>query len=101
MPWEKVKVMGVKGWKGEVDSDAIDSGKVFVEERMDDSRNTSDQFAEGMASTAYALGSMEAARALRGLPFPCAVEVDFQRVTNGTKSRTIVSGVRVPQAKGA
>lgn len=102
MPWEKVMVTGVKGWKGELEGELIDSGKVFVEERFDDRNNTEDQFGQGTSSVSYGVGSAAKARELLGLKFPLVIELNFERVTNGRGgSKTIVTDFRVPQAKAA
>lgn len=102
MPWEKVMVTGVKGWKGELEGEQIDSGKVFVEERFDDRGNTEDQFGQGTSSVSYGVGSAAKARELLGLKFPLVVELHFDRVATGRGgSKTIVTDFRLPQAKAA
>ncbi len=102
MPWEKVTVKGVRGWKGAIDGESIDSAKIFVEESFDGRGNTEDQFAAGSATVAYDVGGVAVARPLVELPFPVTLEVNFQRVTNGKgSSKTIVSDVRVPHKQAA
>ncbi len=105
MPWEKVKVTGVKGFNKAIDGEQIDSGKVFIEEALDDRHNDSEQFSEGYATVAYPLDNTAAARQLLGMGLargPLTLEVEFRRVTNGKTSRTVVSQVRAPaQPKAA
>lgn len=103
MPWERVKVTGVTAFVGSVDGDDIDSGKIFIEEALDDSRNTRDQWKRGYASMGYSLGSAAAVRQLEDVQtFPIVMEAEFRRVTNGKTSRTIIAQVRpVSPAKAA
>jgi hypothetical protein len=50
---ERVKVVGVKWFKGNIDGKDFDNGTAYIEEKLDDRRGT----AKGYASTAYKLGS--------------------------------------------
>lgn len=104
MPWERVKVTGVSAFVGTVDGDAIDSGKIFIEEALDDSRNSENSWKGGFASVAYPLGSAAAAKQLKDVTsWPVILECEFRRVTNGKTSRTVISGIRptAPQGKAA
>lgn len=103
MPWERVKVTAATAYLGAIDGDDIDSGKIFIEESMDDSRNTRDQWKRGYVSMGYPVGSAAAVRPLQDVEiFPVVMEVEFRRVTNGKTSRTIIAQVRpVLPAKAA
>lgn len=98
---EKVKVTGVKFFKGDIDGKGIDSGKVFIEESLDFTTGR----AKGYATQEYSLGKAELAQALMHNEFPLLAEVEFLRVTNGDVSKNIVNSVRpverVPEKKAA
>lgn len=88
---DKVKVTGVKWFKGNIDGKEFDTGTAFVEERLNDSRGT----AKGRASTAYKLSSSATAQALAKREFPLVCEVEFDRVTDGKgSSETIIADIR-------
>lgn len=76
---DKVKVTGAKWFKGNIDGKDLDSGTVFIEERLDDRRGT----AKGYACTAYKLSSSARAEAIAKGEFPMLCEVEFERMTNG------------------
>jgi hypothetical protein len=87
---DKVKVTGVKWFVGNIDGKDINSGTAFVEEKLDDRRGT----AKGKACTPYKLSSAATAQALakRDMPLDCVVE--FERVSNGKESETIIVDIR-------
>lgn len=87
---DKVKVVGVKWFKGNIDGKDLDSGTVFVEERLDDRRGT----AKGYASTPYKVSSSAVAQALAKREMPLVCQVEFDRVTNGKDSETIIADIR-------
>lgn len=88
---EKVKLLGVKWFKGNIDGKDLDSATAFVVERLDDRRGT----AKGHATQAYKLSSSAVAQALAKRDFPLNVEVEFDRVTNGKgDSETIIVDIR-------
>jgi len=76
---DKVKVTGAKWFKGNIDGKDLDSGTIFVEERLDDRRGT----AKGYACTPYKLASSARAELLAKGEFPMLCEVEFERMTNG------------------
>lgn len=90
MAIEKVKVTGVKFYKGDIDGKSIDSGKVFIEESLDFTTGR----AKGYATQEYGLGKAEIAQGLMHNEFPFIAEVEFIRVTNGDVSKNIVNSVR-------
>lgn len=90
MAIERVKVMGVKFFKGDIDGKGIDSGKVFIEEALDFTTGR----AKGYASQEYSLGKAELAQAIMVHDFPVICEVEFLRVTNGDTSKNIVTNLR-------
>lgn len=90
MAIERVKVMGVKFFKGDIDGKGIDSGKIFVEEALDFTTGR----AKGYASQEYSLGKAELAQAIMHHEYPLIAEVEFLRVTNGDTSKNIVTNLR-------
>lgn len=96
MAVEKVKVTGVKFFKGDIDGKDIDSGKVFIEEHLDFTTGR----AKGYATQDYSLADASAAKGLMHNEFPIVCEVEFQRVTNGDVSKNIVISVK-PIERGA
>ena len=87
---DKVRVTGCKWFKGNIDGKDLDSGTVFVEERLDDRRGT----AKGRAATAYKVSSSAVAQALAKRDFPLMCDVEFERVSNGRESETIIADIR-------
>lgn len=90
MAVEKVKVTGVKFFKGDIDGKGIDSGKVFIEESLDFTTGR----AKGYATQEYSVGKAEAALAIMHNEFPLVAEVEFVRVTNGDTTKNIVVSIR-------
>jgi len=87
---ERVKVTGVKFFKGAIDGKELDSGKLFIEELLDFTKGR----AKGYATTEYALGSAEKAQGLMHNEFPLVADVEFVTVTNGDVSKRIVMAVK-------
>lgn len=92
---DKVKVTGAKWFKGNIDGKDIDSGSIFIEERLDDRRGT----AKGYAATAYKVGSSAIAQVLAKRDFPLICNVEFERVSNGRDSETIIVDIRPADAE--
>lgn len=98
MAWEKVKVCGVKFFKGEVEGKEYDNGNVFIEEALDFTTGR----AKGFATTMYKCGKAEVAQGLMHNEFPLVAEVEFMRVTNGDTTKNIVVGIKpLERADGA
>jgi len=96
------KVVGVKRWSGTLDGKAIDSAKIFVEVRLDGSRNGdangASQFAGGMATEEIKVPS-DQLRAVEKTPLPFMVELDTERVSNGKVARDVVIAMRLVKAQ--
>lgn len=90
MAVEKVKVTGVKFFKGDIDGKGIDSGKVFIEEALDFTTGR----AKGFATQEYSLANADAAKGFMHNEFPFVAEVEFLRVTNGDTTKNIVVGIK-------
>lgn len=93
---EKVKVTGLKWFKGTVDGKDYDSGTCFVEERLNDLRGT----AKGYASQAYKLQNSVQAQALAKRDLPLVCNVEFARMTNGKgDSETVIVDIMPADAE--
>ncbi len=90
MAVENVEVTGVSYFKGDIDSNHIDSGKVFIKEMLDFTTGR----AAGYSSQPYSLADAAEAKALMHNTFPLQCAVEFVRVTNGSKSKNIVQKLR-------
>lgn len=92
---EKVKVTGVKFFKDVINGEAIDSGKVMIEERLNDRNNEPGRMgAKGYSVTPYPLENAKQAETLMNSgDFPLVAEVEFETMTNGKgdSKRVIVS----------
>lgn len=94
---DKVKVVGAKWFKGNIDGKDLDSGTVFIEERLDDRRGT----AKGYAASSYKVSSSAVAQALARREFPLICNVEFERVTNGRDTETIIVDIMPADAEAA
>lgn len=90
-------IVGVKRFYGRVDGNNIDSGKLYVECKLDDSRNSSDQFSKGVFTEELRLPSSELVKRIEHLPLPFYADIDTERVGNGKLSKEIVLDVRPVQ----
>lgn len=90
----RFKVLGMKRWRGTLDGKSIDSAKLFVDVRLDDTRNSAESFAKGVATEEIRLPGGRYLEPLEGYPLPFYVDVSTERVSNGKTSREVVTGVR-------
>jgi hypothetical protein len=90
----RFKVVGLKRFTGRVDGNDIDSGKLFVECKLDDSRNGKDQHAAGIFTEELRLPSSELVRRVEHLPLPYFADIQTERVGNGKLSREVVLDIR-------
>ena len=90
----RFKVVGIKRFAGTLDGKTIDSGKLFVEVKLDDSRNSAQQFAKGFATEELRLPTGELVKRIEHLPLPFYADVDTERVSNGRESKEVVLDVR-------
>ena len=79
---QRVKVIGVKRWKGALDGSSIDSAKLFVEVQLESSRNGDEggvsQFAAGIATEEVRLPGGQMLSAIEKTPLPFYVDLDTQ-----------------------
>lgn len=90
----RCKVVGLKRFQGVMDGKSIDSGKIFIEVRLDDSRNGEKQFSKGLAFEEIRLPSSELVRRIEHTPLPAYFDVETERVSNGRESRELVIDLR-------
>lgn len=90
----RFKVVGFKRFEGNIDGKDISSAKLFVEVRLDDSRNGDKQFAKGIAVEEIKLPGAELVRRIEHLPVPFMCEIETERVSNGRESREVVLDLR-------
>ncbi|WP_430421118.1 hypothetical protein [Methylibium petroleiphilum] len=90
----KVRVVGMKFFVGEVNGNKINSGKLYTECKLDDSRNEGErQFAKGLFTEEWKVPS-QAVKRLAHLPLPFDADLEVDRVGNGKESRELVIDVR-------
>lgn len=89
----KVKVLGLKRFSGVVDGKPINSGKLYAEVKLDDSRNSDTQFSKGHAAEELRV-SPDVIKRLEHLPLPFMADVETERVMTGKGAQEVVIDVR-------
>jgi len=93
----KVKVVGMKRWKGTLDGKSIDSAKVFIEVKLDGSRNGdregTSSFSGGFCTEELKCPS-DAIKRVEHTPLPFMAELETERVSNGRDVREVVIDIR-------
>ncbi|MDP9123063.1 MAG: hypothetical protein M3N82_00410 [Pseudomonadota bacterium] len=89
----RMEITGFKRFKGSVDGKAIDSAKVFVRVKLDGSRNSADQRAEGYATEELRVDPAILKR-IEHNPMPMICEVETERVSNGREAKDVVVDIR-------
>ncbi len=89
--FQQVIITGAKSSKGDYEGRPFDSTKIYVQTMMDPSKGTM----VGTASEQYDWGTSENFETLKGLKFPISANVDFEQVTTGKNSKTIVMDVQL------
>jgi|GEM_PF-602316 len=81
------KVVGMKYSKGEMDGNAYDSTKVFVEVGLKDGfKNESGEGkGRGVSTTSYSIGDASEYAKCEHLPLPFMAEFKMEMVTNGSE----------------
>ena len=88
---QQVIITGAKASKGEMEGRPYDSTKIYVETRMDPTKGTM----AGKATEEYNWGLSDNFDTIKDLKFPLQANVDFEQVTSGTRSKTIVMDVQI------
>lgn len=88
----RVHVIGMKSSKGVIEESgmAYDSTKVYVLQDLDTRKGD----AKGQACTEYTLGTSEEFGKFKHLPFPLDCEAEFEIVTSGKASKTLLLSLR-------
>lgn len=87
----QVTVLGMKASKGTLDDGATyDSTKVYLLTDMD----TSKGMAKGKSAAEYKLGTSVEFERFKALNFPFEATADMEIVSSGTRTQTVVHGLR-------
>lgn len=90
-----VEVIGMKAFKGNVQGDAIDSGKLFTRTKLNERNNRPGElFAKGEAIEEWKLPNAESVFRLQHLPMPFMCKLEVERVSNGKETKEIVIEAR-------
>jgi hypothetical protein len=85
----RAEIIGFKRFAGTVDGKAINSAKVFVRVKLDGSRNSADQRAEGYSSEELKVDPAILKR-IEHNPLPLTCDIETERVSNGRESKEVV-----------
>ena len=95
--FQQVTITGAKSSKGEMEGRPYDSTKIYVQTRMDPSKGTM----VGTATEEYAWGLSDNFQKLKDLKFPIIANVEFEQVTSGRSSKTIIMDLQLIPASPA
>lgn len=90
------RVTGMKKFKGDIDGRNFDSTTVFIETKMDD-RNGNRR---GVCTNDYNAGKSEVFDRLSTISLPAEFEVEWDTVSNGSRTKQIIVDIR-PHKAGA
>lgn len=90
----RFKVVGMKRFEGNVDGKDIRSGKIYIEVRLDDSRNGEKQLSKGYFTEELTKIDPEIIKRVEHIPLPAIFDIETERVGNGRESREMVLDVR-------
>jgi len=85
-----VRVTGMKKFKGDIEGRQFDSTTVFIETKMDD-RNGNRR---GVCTNDFNAGRSDVYDRLSGIALPAEFEVEWDTVSNGSKTRQIIVGIQ-------
>lgn len=88
------RVTGMKKFKGDIDGRNFDSTTVFIETKMDD-RNGNRR---GVCTNDFNAGKSEVYDRLSTIALPAEFEVEWDTVSNGSKTRQIIVDIRPHKA---
>jgi len=93
------RVTGMKKFKGDIEGRQFDSTTVFIETKMDD-RNGNRR---GICTNDFNAGKSDVYDHLSAIPLPSDFEVEWDTVSNGSRTKQIIVGIRphkpAPQAR--
>jgi hypothetical protein len=84
------RVTGMKKFKGDIDGRQFDSTTVFIETKMDDRNGTR----RGTCTNDFNAGKSEVYDRLIGIALPAEFEIEWDTVSNGSRTRQIVVDLR-------
>jgi hypothetical protein len=84
------RVTGMKKFKGEIEGRNFDSTTIFIETKMDD-RNGNRR---GSCTNDFNAGKSEVYDKLATVRLPSEFEVEWDTVSNGSKTQQIIVGLR-------
>lgn len=88
------KVVGMKRFEGNVDGKDLKSGKLYIEVRLDDSRNGEKQFSRGFFTEELTKVDIEIIKRIEHVTLPALFDIETERVGNGRESREVVIDAR-------
>ncbi|MBN8490102.1 MAG: hypothetical protein J0M00_01550 [Burkholderiales bacterium] len=91
----RITVFGMKASKGDYEGVEFDSTKVYTLTSMDESKGNM----KGQACVEYTLGLSEEYDKFKHLPFPFDADAEFEIVTTGKASKTVLRTLRPVEAK--
>ncbi|WP_255992064.1 hypothetical protein [Chitinolyticbacter albus] len=84
-----VTVVGVKGFKGEINGDSLNSTTLFVQVALDESKGTQ----RGFSAAEYRFPDVALYESMKNHPFPHQAELELELVATGKgDSKTILRG---------
>lgn len=84
------RVTGMKKFKGDIDGRGFDSTTVFIETKMDD-RNGNRR---GVCTNDFNAGKSEVFDRLTSIALPAEFEIEWDTVSNGSRSQQIIVDIR-------
>lgn len=90
----RAKVVGMKRFDGNVDGKEIKSGKLYIEVRLDDSRNGDKQSSRGYFTEELSKVDIDIIKRIEHVSLPAMMDIETERVGNGRESREVVIDVR-------
>ncbi len=93
----KVRVTGMKFFKGEVEGTNYDSTTVFIETKIDDRNGRG----RGTATQDYKCGDSTVYAEHLNLQLPADMDIEFENVTTGKKTTQIIRNISAIKASAA
>ncbi|MEI7431140.1 MAG: hypothetical protein WCL27_11855 [Betaproteobacteria bacterium] len=84
------RVTGMKKFKGDIEGRSFDSTTVFIETKMDDRQGNR----RGACTNDFNAGKSDVYDRLSSVSLPGQFEVDWDTVSNGSKTRQIIVDIR-------
>ncbi|MCK9387636.1 MAG: hypothetical protein M0Q22_04465 [Sulfuritalea sp.] len=84
------RVTGMKKFKGDIDGKQFDSTTVYIETKMDDRNGTR----RGRCSMDFSAGNSGVYDRLAAISLPGEFDVEWDTVTNGSKTQQIIVDIR-------